>query len=125
MNNSSQSAKNDEGPSSAWKRFKNLFRTAPQTTEDMVAIVGAATENEVIDDDAKRIIEGALEVSEKQARDIMVPRTQMVVLKAADSFADNLEKIIATGHSRYPVIGETKDDVLGLLLTKDLLGLYH
>ena len=120
MNNSSQSAKNDEG---AWKRFKNLFRTAPQTTEDMVAIVGAATENEVIDDDAKRIIEGALEVSEKQARDIMVPRTQMVVLKAADSFADNLEKIIATGHSRYPVIGETKDDVLGLLLTKDLLGL--
>ncbi len=123
MNNSSQSAKNDEGPSGAWKRFKNLFRTAPQTTEDMVAIVGAATENEVIDDDAKRIIEGALEVSEKQARDIMVPRTQMVVLKAADSFADNLEKIIATGHSRYPVIGETKDDVLGLLLTKDLLGL--
>lgn len=106
-----------------WKRMKNLFRSSPKTTEDMVAIVDAATENEIIDSDAKRIIEGALEVSEKQARDIMVPRTQMTVLKASDSFSDNLEKIISSGHSRYPVIGETIDDVLGLLLVKDLLGI--
>jgi len=59
MNNSSQSAKNDEGPSGAWKRFKNLFRTAPQTTEDMVAIVGAATEHELIDDDANTNYRGS------------------------------------------------------------------
>ncbi|MBT8139947.1 MAG: CBS domain-containing protein [Gammaproteobacteria bacterium] len=123
MNNSSENNSGDDEPPGLWHKIKSLFRSTPQTTEDVVAMVGAATRDEIIDADAKRIIEGALEVAEKQARDIMIPRTQMTVLKAADSFADNLQKIIETGHSRYPVVGETIDDVLGLLLTKDLLGL--
>lgn len=104
-------------------RLRSLFQSTPRSTEDVVAMVGAASRDDIIDQDAKRIIEGALEVAEKQVRDIMVPRTQMTVLKAADSFADNLQKIIESGHSRYPVVGETMDDVLGLLLAKDLLGL--
>ncbi|MGB5324883.1 MAG: transporter associated domain-containing protein [Pseudomonadales bacterium] len=123
MNNTSGQNNGDGEPPGIWRRFKSLFSSKPQTTEDVVAMVGAATRDEIIDVDAKRIIEGALEVAEKQARDIMVPRTQMTLLKAADSFADNLDKIIKSGHSRYPVVGETVDDVLGLLLTKDLLGL--
>jgi len=113
----------DDDKRSNWKRLKGLFSNAPQSTEDVVAIVDAASENEIIDKEAKRIIEGALEVAEMQARDIMVPRPQLVVLKASDSAQENLEKIIESGHSRYPVIGESMDDVLGLLLSKDLLPL--
>lgn len=123
MNTLSEQNNNDDEPPGLWQRFKSLLRPTPRTTEEVVAMVGAATRDEIIDVDARKIIEGALEVAEKQARDIMVPRTQMTVLKASDSFADNLQRIIETGHSRYPVVGETVDDVLGLLLTKDLLGL--
>lgn len=113
----------EESRTGNWKRLKNIFSSIPQTTQDVVALVDAATENEVIDKDAKRIIEGALEVSEMQARDIMIPRPQVVVLKATDSLQENLDKIIESGHSRYPVIGESMDDVQGLLLSKDLLPL--
>jgi len=113
----------EESKPGSWKRIKSIFSSTPQTTQDVVAIVDAASENEVIDKDAKRIIEGALEVSEMQARDIMIPRPQVIVLKATDSLHENLEIIIESGHSRYPVIGESMDDVLGLLLSKDLLPL--
>ncbi|MDG1937526.1 MAG: transporter associated domain-containing protein [Pseudomonadales bacterium] len=106
------------------KRIKQLFRSEPKTTEDMVAMVDAASENEVIDNDARRIIAGALEVSEMHARDIMIPRTQMTVLKADDTLEENLQKIIDTSHSRYPVIGENIDEILGILLVKDLLPLF-
>lgn len=105
------------------QRLKQLFRLAPQTTEDMVAMVDAASQNEVIDNDARRMIAGALEVSAMHARDVMIPRTQMTVLRIDDSMADNLQKIIESAHSRYPVIGETMDEVLGTLLAKDLLPL--
>ena len=106
------------------KRIKNLFSSEPQTTEDMVAMVDAASENEIIDKDARRIIAGALEVSEMHARDIMIPRTQMTILKADDTLEENLQKIIDTSHSRYPVIGENIDEILGILLVKDLLPLF-
>lgn len=120
-NEKSQSKEDDKPPLS--QRFKNLFRSSPKTTEDMVAIVDAASENEVIDSDARRIIAGALEVSAMHARDIMIPRTQMTVLKAGDSLEENLQQIIQTAHSRYPVIGESIDEILGILLVKDLLPL--
>lgn len=114
--------KEEEKPA-LFQRLKHALRSSPKTTEDMVAIVDAASENEVIDNDAKRIIEGALEVSEMHARDIMVPRTQMTFLKAGDTLEENLQKIIESAHSRYPVIGENIDEVLGILLAKDLLPL--
>lgn len=104
------------------KKLKGLFHSAPQTTKEVFDIVGAANKNEIIDNDAKRIIEGALEVSEMHARDIMIPRTQMTVLKADDPFEETLNNIIESAHSRYPVIGESMDEILGILLAKDLLG---
>jgi magnesium and cobalt transporter len=121
--NSNKQQIETEHATNIWHRFKRFFSASPKTTEDMVAMLDAANQNEVIDSDAKRIIEGALEVAEKHAREIMIPRTQMSVLKVGDSFADNLNKIIGTGHSRYPVIGENIDEVIGILLTKDLLGI--
>ena len=80
-----------------------------------------ARDNEVIDDDAQSIIEGAMQVSDLQARDIMIPRSQMQVIKAELSLKEMLPHIIESAHSRYPVIGESPDDVLGILLVKDLL----
>ena len=121
--NKKQAADDSDKPPLS-KRIKQLFRSEPKTTEDMVAMVDAASENEVIDNDARRIIAGALEVSEMHARDIMIPRTQMTVLKADDTLEENLQKIIDTSHSRYPVIGENIDEILGILLVKDLLPLF-
>jgi magnesium and cobalt transporter len=69
------------------------------------------------------MIEGVLQVSDMQVRDIMIPRGQMIVLDHEDSFADIIEKITASGHSRFPVIDDDKDDVVGILLAKDLLQL--
>ena len=114
-------SQNGENPASWWQKLTRRFRGAPQTTEDVVAIVEAASENEVIDNDARRIISGALEVSEMHAREVMIPRTQMVVLKLEDSPATNIQKIIDSAHSRYPVVGENMDQVMGILLAKDIL----
>ncbi len=74
-----------------------------------------------LDADEKRMLSGVLEVSETQVRDVMVPRSQMVVIDIEDSFEDILAMIIESGHSRFPVIGEDRDEVLGVLLAKDLL----
>ena len=119
MNNSD--ANKDESKQSGWLRLKSLLSSAPKTTEDVVAIVDAASENEVIGKDAKRIIEGALEVSEMQARDIMIPRSQMVFIKAECTLEDILPQITRSAHSRYPVVGDSPDVILGILLAKDLL----
>lgn len=108
-----------------WQRLKKIFNADPKTTEDMVAMVEAASENEIIDEDAQRMIAGALEFSVMHTRDIMIPRTQMNVLKADDSLQENLKKIVGTSHSRYPVVGENIDEVLGILLVKDLLPLLY
>jgi magnesium and cobalt transporter len=80
-----------------------------------------ATENEVIDQDARSIMEGAMQVSDMQARDIMIPRSQMEFIKADATLEDILPQIINSAHSRYPVIGDNPDDILGILLAKDLL----
>ncbi len=114
-------SQNGDTTPTLWQRLTRRFRGSPQTTEDVVAIVDEASENEVIDNDARRIIAGALEVSEMHAREVMIPRTQMVVLKLEDSPAANIQKIIDSAHSRYPVVGENMDQVLGILLAKDVL----
>jgi magnesium and cobalt transporter len=80
-----------------------------------------ARDNELIDDDAQSIIAGALQVADMQVRDIMVQRSQMEVIKAGSSLQEILPLIIDTAHSRYPVFGENPDDILGILLVKDLL----
>ena len=86
-----------------------------------MAMLKVAQQNEVIDNDALKIIDGAMQVSEMQVRDIMIPRSQMNVIKAEQPLAELLPQIIKTAHSRYPVIGDTPDEVLGILLAKDLL----
>ena len=104
-----------------FERIAQAFSTEPRSREDLRDILKLAMENEVIDEDAFTIIEGAMEVSAMQARDIMVPRPQMEVIKAESTLEEILPQIIESKHSRYPVIGESPDDILGVLLAKDLL----
>lgn len=98
-----------------------LFSSDPKSRDDLLEILKVAQQNEVIDSDALTIIEGAMQVSEMQVRETMIPRPQMNVIKADQSLAEILPLIIKTAHSRYPVIGESADEVLGILLAKDLL----
>jgi len=74
-----------------------------------------------LDAEERSMLRGVLEVSETQVRDVMIPRSQMVVIEADKPLDEILEVIIETGHSRFPVIGEDRDEVIGILLAKDLL----
>ena len=71
------------------------------------------------------MIEGVLQVSEMQVRDIMVPRAQMVVVNSDSHPDDFIASVTESGHSRFPVIGDSRDEVEGILLAKDLLGRRH
>lgn len=114
----SQSDSNDR----SWiDKIALLFSSEPRNRRDVEDILRLAEENDIIDDDARTIIEGAMQVSDMQARDIMVPRAQMNVIRAEGTLEEILPQIIKSAHSRYPVIGEGPDDVLGILLAKDLL----
>ncbi|MEZ5503504.1 MAG: transporter associated domain-containing protein [Halioglobus sp.] len=98
-----------------------LFNSEPRTRQDLEDVLRVAAENEVIDQDARSIMEGAMQVSDMQARDIMIPRSQMVFIKANATLKDILPQIIESAHSRYPVVGDSPDDIMGILLAKDLL----
>lgn len=114
---------NDPSDKSWIEKIAHAFSSEPKTREDLFELLAVAKQNEVIDDDAISIVEGAMHISDMQAREIMVPRPQMAVLKADQPLSELLPIIIDTGHSRYPVIGDTLDNVLGILLSKDLLPL--
>ena len=111
----------DPEPRSWLSKIARIFSSKPRTKEDLENVLSEAADNEVIDDDARSIIEGAMQVSDMQAREIMIPRAQMIVIKEACSLEEILPQIISSAHSRYPVIGDSSDDILGILLAKDLL----
>jgi magnesium and cobalt transporter len=98
-----------------------LFSSEPRSRSDLEDVLAVAAENEVIDQDARGIIEGALQVSAMQTREIMIPRAQMKVIKGDATLQEILPQIISSAHSRYPVIEDSPDDILGILLVKDLL----
>jgi len=99
------------------------FSTEPKSRDELLEIIKDAAENKLLDQEALSIIEGALDVSSLQAREIMVPRSHIVAIRAEDSPQEYLNQIIESGHSRFPVIGENMDDIKGILLAKDLLPL--
>lgn len=95
----------------------------PRDREELVEVLRAAHEHELLDSDALWMFQGVLATSERQVRDIMIPRSQMVVVQSDASAEDILPIAIESGHSRFPVIGESRDEVVGILLAKDLLRL--
>jgi len=109
-------------PRSWFERLSQvLLGDEPQDREDLIKLLHAAAQRNVIDIDALAMIEGVLEVAEMRVRDIMIPRSQMVVVEHDGKPEEFLPVIIESAHSRFPVIGESRDKVVGILLAKDLL----
>jgi magnesium and cobalt transporter len=112
----------DSGSSGRWfKRLTETFSGEPKDLEDLSEVILHARERGIIDQDACEMLEGVLRVVELQVRDIMVARSQMVVVNRDDPPEDILPAVIESGHSRFPVIGDDRDQVVGILLAKDLL----
>ena len=105
-------------------RLSALIMREPEDREQLIELLRSACERNLLDADALAMIEGVLQVFEMQARDIMVPRAQMDVIDISESPGQFIPMVIQTAHSRFPVIGENKDDVIGILLAKDLLRYY-
>ena len=99
-------------------RIRRAIRGEPWSRDEIQTFIESEVE---LDAEEKSMLTGVLEVSETQVRDVMVPRSQMVVIDIEDEFDAILATIVESGHSRFPVIGEDRDEVLGVLLAKDLL----
>lgn len=99
-------------------RLRRALRGEPWSRDEIQTFIQSEVE---LDADERSMLSGVLEVSETQVRDVMVPRSQMVVLDSEQSFDEMLSMIVDSGHSRFPVIGADRDEVLGILLAKDLL----
>lgn len=113
----------ESNPRSWFEKMFQMFAVEPKSREELLDIIKGAANNKVVDQEALSIIEGALDVADQQVREIMVPRSQMVVISENDTPDTFLPKVLESGHSRFPVIGESIDDVKGILLAKDLLPL--
>ena len=105
------------------KKISKLFSPNPSSSDEVADMLRSAENESIIDASALQIMEGALKVSDLQAREIMIPRSQMKVIEEDFSLEQVLEMVIQSQHSRFPVVGESADDVLGILLAKELLPL--
>lgn len=104
-----------------FERLSTMLSGAPEDREDLLEMLRDAHERKLLDADALSIFEGALQVAEMTVSDVMVPRSQMDVIELDDEPAEVITEMVETRHSRYPVIGENRDEVVGILLAKDLL----
>ena len=115
----------DDPPKSSWlERVSALVLREPGDREQLLALLHSAFERNLFDSDALSMIEGVIQVSEMQARDIMVPRSQMGVIDINETPDKFIPLIIETAHSRFPVTENDKNNVIGILLAKDLLRYY-
>jgi magnesium and cobalt transporter len=115
---------NDPARPSLLERLSALLMREPSDRDQLVDLLRSAYSRNLLDADALSIIEGALTVSEMQVRDIMIPRAQVDFIDINEPVESFIPRIIATAHSRFPVIGQNRDDVIGILLAKDLLRHY-
>ena len=106
-----------------FNKLTQAFAHEPRNRQELLEVLREAHQNKLLDSEALTIVEGAIQVADLQVRDIMVPRSQMISIKATQTPQEFLPAIIEAAHSRYPVIGESLDDVIGILLAKDLLPL--
>ena len=106
------------------KRLAQGFVGEPQDRQELLAMLREAGERGLVEPDALTMLEGVLEVGDLQVRDIMIPRAQMVFVRRDDPFSKLLPVVVESGHSRFPVMDEDRDDIVGILLAKDLLRLY-
>ncbi|EKF75756.1 metal ion transporter [Alcanivorax hongdengensis A-11-3] len=114
----------DNGTGRSWlERVGQFFSSTPGDREELLDLMRSMRDAHVVDGDTLGIIEGAICVADMQVREIMIPRSQMVSIRASGDPRDFLPTIIDCAHSRFPVLGEDPDEVIGILLAKDLLPL--
>lgn len=114
----------DNGTSRSWlERVGQFFTSTPGSRDELLELMRSMRDSDIIDGDTLGIIEGAICVSEMQVREILIPRSQMVSIRASDDPRDFLPTIIDCAHSRFPVLGDDPDEIIGILLAKDLLAL--
>ncbi len=119
------STQRTNGASSSWlHRLAAVFSREPRDRQALIEILRRSENRNLLDPDVLIMVEGALHVSDMQVRDIMVPKVQMVVLAQDAGPEEIIKAAVASGHSRFPVIGEDGNDVLGILMAKDLLAYY-
>ena len=107
------------GSTGLFSRVKRAIKGEPWRRDELQELIQQSGID--LDAEEKSMLAGVLEVSETQVRDVMIPRSQMIVIDVEQEFDEILAVIIDSGHSRFPVIGEDRDEVLGVLLAKDLL----
>lgn len=114
--------RNDGSPQRSWiDKLSHALLGEPRDREQLVHVLREAQSRGLFDADAQSMIEGVLQVADMQVRDIMIPRSQMVVVSRDASPEQLVQVAIESGHSRFPVVGESRDEVVGVLLAKDLL----
>ena len=123
--NDDNSSEGDSRSLSWLERLSQVFSGEPKDRTELLEVLRDSEGRDLLDADSLAMIEGVMQVSEMQVRDIMIPRSQMVVLER-DSLPEEMSPIIiGSGHSRFPVIGDSRDDVIGILLAKDMLRYYR
>ncbi len=116
---------NEGGSKPSWlDRLGQVISSEPQDREQLVELLRDAEQRNLFDANALGMLEGVLQVAELQVRDIMIPRPQMTVVERDALPEDFVAPVIDSGHSRFPVLGENRDEVEGILLAKDLLGYF-
>ena len=121
MNDEISSGSTDK---SLLKKISKVFSPNPSSSDEVADMLRSAENESIIDASALQIMEGALKVSDLQAREIMIPRSQMKVIEEDFSLEQVLEMVIQSQHSRFPVVGESADDVLGILATNGSIDLW-
>jgi magnesium and cobalt transporter len=114
---------NNSADNSLLKKIGRAFSSNPTSSDEVADMLRSAENESIIDSSALQIMEGALKVSDLQAREIMIPRSRRQVIEDDFSLEQILDLVIQSQHSRFPVVGESSDDVLGILLAKELLPL--
>src|SRR5690625_673024 len=123
MSRDSEDNGNDSVP--GWiERLGRAFGGEPRSREGLIEVMRDMSEQALIEPYTLAMLEGALKVSEQQVRDVMIPRSRMIVVRSGSSVNEILPVVIESGHSRFPVVGEDRDEIKGILLAKDLLRLF-
>ena len=102
-------------------RIKDVLGESPKAKEDLLELLKNSAVDGFIDIESLKMIEGVFKVSEIQVREIMIPRSHITVVDISDDITDIIKKVTSSGHSRFPVIDDNKDEIIGVLLAKDLL----
>ncbi len=112
----------DQSESPTWiSRLKHVMHGGPENRQELLQLFDSASDLEFLDKQELSMLRGVLQVSSMQVREIMIPRSQMVVIERDAPREELLHAVVESGHSRFPVVGENRDEVVGLLLAKDVL----